>query len=34
MGQHRAYIDFDLFRKWNEEKVFFVTRMKKMPHTS
>ena len=25
----RAYIDFDLFRKWNEEKVFFVTRMKK-----
>jgi len=25
----RAYVDFDLFRKWNEEKVFFVTRMKK-----
>lgn len=25
----RAYIDFDSLRKWNEEKVFFVTRMKK-----
>jgi len=33
MGQHRACIGFDLFRKWNKEKVFFVTRMKKMPHT-
>jgi hypothetical protein len=29
MGQHRACIGFDLFQKWNEEKVFFVTRMKK-----
>ncbi len=25
----RAYIDFGLFRRWNERKVFFVTRMKK-----
>ncbi len=25
----RAYIDFGLFRKWTEQKVFFVTRMKK-----